>query len=528
MVGPVDQIVLLDAPVEAAAMLDGKSSATPKVLFAVSIGLSSLQGAHDYLQSKGALLTPGAAGSFRVEIEDVHCLLAWAMGAAPVRLVCSDRARALDELGPYMTRGMPEEALGSGEIFTELRAEPWRRRFGRQVQMVKLGVPFLLRELELDNPAFDAVMSDTLYALAEEAVSLVDDLDALRFVGKLDNRAETLNLSWSVKLRGQRSWFGQLLREASAQMAGPPEVFWSLPADAYDASYAVQVRGPQQKALTAGLLKLIGGGLDYLGIPAKLRDDTVRAFQVTFDESNDGAGANGGVGLLGAGTSLPMEYHLSANSEKMHLDQLLRQLFLVYNHPATRKTIQGKFGAEKWVEVVSRRPIAGSGIPANATVYEVTVPAELRKAFDKSGKLKDTPKVTYITTVNAAGRSWLAFGTDEKLLGKQLAAVLAPSAGSATLAQNRKLDSLRQERALMAGFLTLRSVMAPLAELMPTAAPSTSRLEHGGSTPVLNKLTIEQGGSELVLSAAVPRLAMGDLVNLVMTLAAHADELVTQ
>lgn len=520
MAGPIDQTVLLDAPVEAAAMLDGKSSSTPKVLFAVSVGLSSIQNAHAYLQSKGAVLTPGAAGSFRVEMGDAHCLLAWAMGAAPVRLVCSDKARALDELGPYLTRGLPSEALGNAELFAEVRAEPWRRRFGRQVQMVKLGVPFALRELELDHPAFDSVVSDTLYALAEEVVALTDDLDALRFTGKLQPASQTMDFSMSVKLRGQRSWFGQWLREAEQSQAAPPEMFWLLPGAAYDAGYSAQLTGSKQKALIAGMSKFFSGALDYLGVPARLRQDTTRALETFCNEGAPSCYADG-QGSPGASQAIPNDYHVTGTSEKGQLDQLLKQLYLVFSHPATRKTLEKKFEVKEWPEVISRRPSAGSGLPATATVYEMTLPAKLRKLF---GQDKEGPaKKLYVTSVDIAGRNWFASANDEKLLGQQLSALSSANA-KATIAENRKLDLLRQGRALAAGFFTVNSWLAAFREIAPEITLKPSTLEHGGATPILHRMVASGAGTELSFSVSLPKPVLADLAAAVMAIAAQSDE----
>jgi hypothetical protein len=522
MAGPIDQTVLLDKPVEAAAMLDGKSSSTPKVLFAVSIGLSSLRNAHDYLQSKGAVLTAGPAGSFHVEMEGAHCLLAWAMGAAPVRLVCSDKARALDELGPYLTRGLPGEALVSSELFVEVRAEPWRRRFGRQVQMVKLGVPFVLRELELDHPAFDSVVSDTLYSLADEVVQLSDDLDAVRLLGKMQPATQTMDFSMSIKLRGQRSWLGQWLREAEQSMAAPPEMFWSLPGAAHDAGYHAQVSGPRQQALVAGMSKLLGGALDYLGVPARLRQDTTRAFD-TFCKDAGPTCEAGGDTSTSASSARGDDYHLTGSSEKGQLDQLLQQLYLVYSQPATRKVLEKKFEIKEWPQVISRRPSAGSGLPATTTVYEMSLPANLRELFSRGGS-SDPAKKLYVASLDVAGRNWLATASDEKLLAQQLNA-MASTAAKATLADNRRLDPLRQSRTLGAGFFTVNSSLAAIRDLAPELKLKASSLEHGGTTPILYRSVVAGGGTELSFSVSLPKPVMADVAAAVMAIAAQGDEL---
>jgi len=521
--GPIDQVVLLDAPIEAAAMLDDSSRGSPKMLFAVSIGLSSFDGARQFLESKGAAMTAAGPGSYRAELGDAHCLLAFAMGSAPARLVCSDKARAVDQLAPYMTRGLPGEALVKAEVFAELRAEPWRRRFGRQVQMVKLGVPFVLRELELDHPQFDAVMSETLYALADEVVLLADDLDAVRLIGKLEPRAETLDFSASIKLRSQRSWFGQWLREVEPQMTGPSESFWLLPSTAFEASYQVRATGEKQKVFTDGLVKVMDGGLSYLGVPGRLREDTTRAVQRFFFEAGAGAYASG-EGQVPAGKE-PAEYHLMTLSGQTQVDQLLRQLFLVYSHPASRKTLEAKFGAGKWPQIVTKRPSAGSGLPANAVIYEVTLPAELESVLTPKGK-PEGPRKMYVTTVNHAGRTWIAAAAEEKVLYQQITFVTT-SSDATTLASNRKVDKLREQQALGAGFVTLNGWLVALRDLAPDLLPLSSRLEHGGATPILQRIYASQAGSELTYSLSLPKPVLADLASLVLAAVANADKVET-
>jgi hypothetical protein len=413
--------------------------------------------------------------------------------------------------------------LVSSELFVEVRADPWRRRFGRQVQMVKLGVPFVLRELELDHPAFDSVVSDTLYSLADEVVQLSDDLDAVRLLGKVQPATQTMDFSMSIKLRGQRSWFGQWLREAEQSMSAPPEMFWSLPGAAHDAGYHAQITGPRQQALVAGMSKLLGGALDYLGVPVRLRQDTTRAFDTFCKDAGPTCEAGGDTSTF-ASSARGDDYHLTGSSEKGQLDQLLQQLYSVYTHPATRKALEKKFEIKEWPEVISRRPSAGSGLPATTTVYEMSLPAKLRELFARGGGSGDPAKKLYLASLDVAGRNWLATASDEKLLAQQLNA-MASTHAQATLIDNRKLDPLRQSRTLGAGFFTVNSSLATIRDLAPELKLKASSLEHSGTTPILYRSVVAGGGTELSFSMSLPRAVMADVAAAVMAIAAQGDEL---
>jgi hypothetical protein len=481
--------------------------------------LSSLRGARDFLQSKGREVVRVDEG-YRVQIEDAHCLLAWAIGAAPVRMVCSDKARALEQIGPYMTRGLPARALGKGELFAQLYAEPWRKRFGKQLQMVKLGVPFVLRELELEHPAFDAALSDTLYALAEEVIQVADDLESITLEGTIDPRTESFDWSFALALRSQRSWFGQRLREAEGEMGPPPPAFWNLPLEATGGGYQVAANGATQRALNDGLSKLLRGGLEYLGIPPRLRDDSVQAFSRYLNDTGALAYSDG---MAGAGNATP--YTLMSFVDKGAGDRWLAQLQKVYVHPATRKTLEARLGPiESWPELTQRRPAAGSGLPATASVYKLTLPnedwAKVVSSFlvNTQADGKGRPEL-FVVVHTAAGQTWLAASRDEQVASSQLSKALAAQPGR-TFAQRSELQHLRQLRATAAGFATLREWLNALEDVVP---PSLSeRLEHRGTTPIFHKIGVSHGGKVLTASVALPKPFFADLALLVM--AAMAQE----
>ncbi|HTM45763.1 MAG TPA: hypothetical protein VL137_12455 [Polyangiaceae bacterium] len=516
VVGNVDGVVLFDAPVDAVAVLDPESATLPKVLYAVSIGVSSVQRARDLFDSKDQLTEQLADGSYSVTLGGTHCLLEAALGAAPARLVCADKARAIDQLSGYMARGLPQQSLSKSAIYAELRAEPWRRRFGRQLQMVKLGVPFVLRELSFDNSEFDAALSDSLYALADEVIALSQDLDVITVEGQLDERAQAFNFSTSIKLRSHSSWFGHWLTQAAGKMGAPPESFWLMPADADGASYQVAASDDDQ-AVRAGAIKLARGGLSYLGVPARLRDDTLHALDNFLQHPSAGCSARGSA--VGDGRAQPTAYRLFAFDDQGRAAELLKQLALVYNHPATRKTISTKLKLNDWASLTVRRAAVGTGLPPQSTVYELTLPENMRDKLRKLDPISSTNSdKLLIAAATVGGRSWVGVSSDEKLLGQKLSQSIAAGA-SGGLRQNQELGRLAQERALSAGFETLREWLSALSEMLPV---QSAALEHGGRTPMFHRWDISQNGNVTTLGISVPKQVFADLSSALMSAASQS------
>jgi hypothetical protein len=195
----------------------------------------------------------------------------------------------------------------------------------------------------------------------------------------------------------------------------------------------------------------------------------------------------------------------------------LKQLALVYNHPATRKVIAAKLKMNDWANLASRRPAAGSGLPPQSTVYELTVPESLRHKLRQidPGASSGTDKLLIATAV-VGGRSWVGVSTDEKLLGQKLAQATGASGG---LRQNQELAQLAQMQALSAGFETLKEWLSSLSEVLPV--PSVA-LEHGGRTPMLHRWDISQDGNVTTLGLSVPKAVFADLAGVLMSAASQS------
>jgi hypothetical protein len=207
----LERAAVLDAPVDFAAMLDPASVEEPKVEWAFAFGAPSTEAAVAFLRAQGASVTSEAGGAYRAKVgSGLACAVVRALGAAPARVVCSDIAMNADALAPYMSCGMPTEAFGNNELHAHVTTEPFRRRYGSQVTLIRtVGVPFLLRELSLDHPKFDRALRDVLYGLADEVIALAYDLDRLDIDATLAAGGNAVDLTTTLSMSGQRSWLAQ-------------------------------------------------------------------------------------------------------------------------------------------------------------------------------------------------------------------------------------------------------------------------------------------------------------------------------
>jgi hypothetical protein len=166
-----DSVLLLDAPIEAAMLLDPDAPG-PRVFHAVSFGLTSLSDSIACFEQKEIEVAKEADGGYRVDLGGgLVCNARAALGMAPARLVCSDREPALKKLAPYLAAGLPTAQLGAGDVFAKVEAAPFRERYGDKAKMVRIGVPLMLRELDVDSAKLEGAVSDAGYADLYQAIS---------------------------------------------------------------------------------------------------------------------------------------------------------------------------------------------------------------------------------------------------------------------------------------------------------------------------------------------------------------------
>jgi hypothetical protein len=546
----VDSAAMYEAPVDFAAMLDPSSGMEPHIVWAVSYGAPSIDAAASFLRKQGGAVTPLAGGGYLVKVDShVVCIVARALGLAPARVVCSDESESAQALTPYMTRGLPTESLGAAEVHAHVVAEPFRRRYGAQLALVRtVGVPFALRELEVDHPKFDRALRDVLYGLADEITALAYDVDRLDFDMAIEPGHDVVSVKTSLGLVGKRSWWAQMAAGAAEHQSVAPESFWKLPADATSGSFSTYSDPDRVRGVASALRELLDGWLDYQGLGQGRRTPLADAFEQVLTTGAKSAyvtlpvAPSAGPAPLGEREQLRTALgahllvvdqggdkfvRLGSEMVKALGDRKLR------DHLSKSKVLSGvKLPAAR-----ERAPKAVKGLPAGSKVFQVVVPANafsdaegLREMLGKPAlakpktanskvsklsKAEDEPLTVLIVAVPDGPLTWFGFGTDEELLETRLAEARAGT--GETLSRREGLGALRTEPAVSGGFSSLGAVLSRLGARLTEGksmgdSTALGRLPHRGATPMIWRATADAQGPRLSAGVQIPKAVVEDIV----------------
>jgi hypothetical protein len=253
------------AAIEFAATLDPEALQSPRVFFAISLPLESREAGLELAQQRGWQVEHVGPGRDRVDAGQ-DCMIAASVGSAKARWVCANGRAALDALEPYLTRGLPNEPVSTHALFASVSIEPFRKRYADKTAVIRsIGIPFLLRELGLDNPTFDAALADAAHGLGDELVALVkSDLKSFSITGEMDAAAERLLLTAELELQAATSWTGRALQDAGRRKGSAPDLFWRIP-PGLEASYSVKGNPGLTHGLSSTLSSLLEGWLVHAG-----------------------------------------------------------------------------------------------------------------------------------------------------------------------------------------------------------------------------------------------------------------------
>ena len=549
----IENVVDMNAPIDIAMALP--KVARPQDLdeprIVVSIGLRSLPGALDFAKQRSGRVERVAPGTYRVASSD-DCVIAAAAGNPPARLVCGDRPEDIEALLPYVTRGLPRESFGTADLHFELRMEPIRTRFGRELRQLKMGLPFLLKSFALDVPRVDRAVAEGAYAVADEIVALVDDTD--RAVLEINAKPDAGALQSTVELRftGKKSWSVQTLADSARRAAPPPDSFWRLPNDATGASFG----SPSNPERYAGIRKMVGelldGLLEHEKIPRRVRDQVAAIIEDTATTPAPVVYAHGDVPVPPAPKPAAGEYRgrgreyvirslgwyvVGIEDKADRYKTYLNRIAALYNDRDLRKLLE-KRGDVKAKELPALRTRAprGAGLAPGSSAFELVIPGSL---FDEPvyeppappGKRpKAAPKrppaapLSIVLIVMPDGaRTWFGLSADEKVLVEKLG-VVRQANPAATLASREGLGSLRSPRVVSGGYWTLSSITSSLDSPLAQSADSDvaelrkrlNSMPHRGQTPMPYTLTVTSGGATNVTwSLSVPRAVAEDIGALV-------------
>jgi hypothetical protein len=545
----VERIVYLDAPLEFAVALDPQGAGQfPQPLAVVSVGLTSIESALDFARRKGQAVRHVRAGVYRVGggAGDDSCAIAASVGKAPARLVCGERAEDVDRLLPYVTRGLPNEQLGTADLHVELRAEPIRRKYAGELRQLRAYAPFAVRELSIDNARFDRALKDAAHALAEEISAFAEDLDTISMEGRL--KGDQIDTAWRVRFRGTQSWTAQMLGDAGTRSAAPSPKFWQLPLESDAASYSAGIDAKRYAGIGRTLSELLDGWLEHEQFPRRIRDDLVDLVEQAFKTEGASVYASGALPIQGSPTTdaeaareiarSSVGWHVAAIEEKPdRYKQSLAKLARSYNDAALRKQLQKRLDLEpRNLPKLTTR--AARGLPAGSVVYELAVPSSMFQlghtppsAAPGDGRAQPPPgkPVPLVLIVVPQGNTtWLGVSADEKILVQKLSVALKGPADK-SLASRGGLTSLNSQRAISGGFFSLASFMGSARSFMTrTRGGDPSRvmaaMPHKGATPILLAVTAKPEGKGLVvdMNLQFPRAVVEDIAAAVPAVAASA------
>jgi hypothetical protein len=553
----VENVVDMNAPIDVAMALPkvARAQDLDEPLIVFSIGLKSMPGALDFAKQRAGRVERVRSGIYRVGDSD-DCVIAAAAGNPPARLVCGDRPEDIEALLPYVTRGLPRESFGNADLHFELRMEPIRNRFGRELRQLKMGLPFFLKQIGLDVPKVDRAMADGAYALADEVVALVEDTD--RAVLELNAKPDSSGLESRLDLRftGKSSWTAQTLAESVQRASAPTDSFWRLPNDATGANFG----SPSNPERYAGIRKVAGdlldGLLEHEKVSRRLRDQVRAIIDDTATTRAPVVYARGDVPMTPAaggraetvGNELDRQeliralgwYVVGIDEKADPFKTYLNRLVAVYNDREVKKLLEKRADVKpKELPTIRSRAPRGAGLAPGSVAFELVFPV---KAFEapiavppaRPGQPRPKalprpaparPLSMVLIVMPDGARTWFGFSADEKTIVEKLAQVRQGTPAT-TLASREGLGSLRAARVMSGGFGTLASITNSLSSSIgsfaradPQSAEMLRRLvamPHHGQTPMPYTLSVNTAGATtLTWALTIPRAVAEDLGALV-------------
>jgi len=498
-------VIAWDAPVELVASV---APSGRRVAGAVSLGLTNVDAAVRVARQQGYELKRLAPETYAIAgTSHVTCAIAPALGPALARLVCAHKASDLELLLPYVTRGLPNEALGQKDLTIELRAEPLRQRFASEIGSARLFAGFVVRELSIDSQRFDTAVSDAVYATADELAAVVHDLDTVRLEGTLDDAKHEATLDLGVAFRDHKSWVANLVGDGTRRAQPAPESFFTQPADADEGGYSVARDPHLLDGLRRSLLELADAYLEHekLGKPTRDRVARLVTAYLALDAASvhcEGsalvaAGARDKPGPEGPGWML-----LRAATPPAGVKSVAADLAAVLSDKAFRAAVAKKLKTDdKLLPTAKTLPLRGAGIPAGTLAVVVKAPRSLGQLVGASfgWKAKETeadePSEVALAVVPSGSETIFAYAANVKELAARLAQLQNPKGD--TLAKRTELERLRRSSAMTAAFTTLAHLLkASSFGSNPNGTPvSLAALPHHGLSPIFFDWTTEPGAA---------------------------------
>lgn len=526
-------------------LASGSATSEPSFHGALAIGLEApIEDAKQAALSSGEQVEKQKPGVYRLEnrIGDFVCSLSASAGPSPSRLVCGEDAGDVDLLMPYMTRTLPRQAIADGYLSAEIRLVPFQKRYAATLEQgLRMGASVLPSQLHIGQPRFDRALSDSVYALADEALALSTDLDAL-LLG-LSFQPEGARSSFALKFRGAKSWTVETLKDAGTRAAAAPPMFWRLPADSTSASFSRGASATRFSGLRQTLGTLLDGWLTHEGVKPADRKALTELFSDEHASDAPTVAANGPysaatrAAILGDGKDpkalavreqiASSGWHLFGMEEPAGKKlSLLRNLVTAYNGAALQKQIQRGLEALDITMPLPRVKLANAPktLPQGSLELTVTLFPETEKAK------KPAPGIPlYAFVMPEGGRTWVAMGAEREALMARLRAVQASAPEEGTLASRPGLERLKSGAFQSAGFLTagglLHSLESSASKVLAREGVKKETIQgvlksipRDGGAPIVFESSVADrtGAPTWATDLDIPKQAVADTVAAIM------------
>ncbi|NRA32407.1 MAG: hypothetical protein HRU17_03605 [Polyangiaceae bacterium] len=517
------------APLDLAVMLDPGAISAPRFFSAVSIGLTSGDGATEYFRKHGIGLARIASRVYGGQAtQKVYCVVAPSFGATAHRLVCGATEEAVLALYPYMTRGMPTERLSDSDISLRLQMSELRTRYGRKLRAAKsYAIPVALSELRRNDPELDGATTDVVHALADELLALAEDLDEISFELAMDAAHTKCFGHAEIRFRSRLSFLAQGTAAAATRMTVAPDIFWRLPADAQSASYA----GPGQPARIEGAAKLLSRLVEGLLGQVSVSKPTRRAVGASLREVLASPGPMAfASGTLSDGPSVPKSEGAAALDSAQGYQvwvlvaddgRFSRGLGALHGLLGDRHLI--KFLADQWgdshdaMPSISEHRLRGvNGLPRDVRAYDVQWTPGARGSGSSGVGIHTT-----VIVVPGGDVTWVGISADEKRMGLLLRDLLGKKPRA--LAELPELAHFRTTKLNSGGFFSVSSMVPSIvrslfespgrssAEIQTWTQAMMQSLPNRGRDKIFMAVAASEAGPSVRATITIPKGAVQDL-----------------
>jgi hypothetical protein len=445
-------LAIADAPLDVVLSLERKPAGPlPDVSALISIGLESRQAVAEQLGRGGSTrreLGPGVsllAGGRR------PCAVAAAAGSAPVRLVCATSRAALDELLPYVTRGLAREPGPPDQLRVELDVERARALHGERIaSLERFALPFARVGLAEIDHRLGRALGPLVSAISGELLHVLGDVDRIEATAKLAEAHVDLELQ-AILGRGAQSYFAQTLLELAPRQGPPPADFWKLPLDAHFAFHSHGMQPERADTLRRTLSGALSRASRHRGPRATL-DLVVEAlfpeppFVYAFGllEQPERWRPTPAERLRSHSQRVLGWHVIGVETDAKQLAKRLERGMDDYNKGPLRKLAYAEFPSLcPGLPKITRRAAPRAGLPAGAVIYEMLVPGKLfadcvhSRHFSLPAGNTD-PLGLAVVLAPGKPRSWIVIAPDTDFAVAKLRTLLGGEASS-------RLESLRAE-----------------------------------------------------------------------------------